>query len=56
MTMGTIKAWIETVYQQHGPWAALAIGVAVIGLVVLIMQLSGIDFSQAAKLLSALLQ
>lgn len=54
--MGTIKAWIETVYQQHGPWAALAVGVVVVGVVVLIMRLMGVDFSQAAQLLSGLLQ
>lgn len=54
--MGTIKGWIETVYEQHGPWAALAIGVVVVGIVVLIMWLSGVDFSQAAQLLFGLLQ
>lgn len=54
--MATIKGWLETVYQQHGPWAALAVGVAVVGVVVLIMWLMGVDFSQAAQVLAGLLQ
>lgn len=54
--MGTIKGWIEAVYRGYGPWAALAVGVAVVGILVLIMRLTGVDFAQAARVLSGLLQ
>lgn len=54
--MGTIKGWIETVYREYGPWAALVIGLAVVGVIVLIMRLAGLDFAQAARVLSGLLQ
>lgn len=54
--MGTVKGWIETVYREYGPWAALVIGLAVVGVIVLIMRLVGIDFAQAAQMLSGLLQ
>ncbi|MGE0278122.1 MAG: hypothetical protein AB7R40_22230 [Nitrospiraceae bacterium] len=54
--MGTIQGWIETVYREYGPWAALAVGVVVVSIVVLIMRLAGVDFAQAARLLSGLLQ
>lgn len=54
--MGTVKGWIETVYKEYGPWAALAVGVVAVGIIVLIMRLAGIDFAQAAQMFSGLLQ
>lgn len=54
--MGTIKGWIETVYREYGPWAALVIGLVAVGVIVLIMRLAGVDFAQAARVLSGLLQ
>lgn len=54
--MGTIRGWIEVVYREHGPWAAVAVGVVVVGIVVLIMRLAGVEFGQAVQVLAGLLQ
>jgi hypothetical protein len=54
--MRTIKGWIEVVYREHGPWAALAVGVAAAGVLLLIMRLAGVDLGQAVQVLGGLLQ
>lgn len=54
--MTTLKIWLETIYNEHGVGAAIAVAIVVLTMVLGIAHVAGIDIADAWDLFTGWLQ